>query len=188
MLIMLQNIFKRIFHVFIFICGDEFPFNFLSFLEAMSWSFTFSQLRIYAFKERVPLSGWHWEKNLQSLEKRCSFPTITWSHILTYNKLFIFIALFKRSKILSQPLTKIWRGSIPTIEISYIVGERVIKINFGFMYSGLRTADHTWATQIQLLVNPKSLRCKSFLQRRLRGAVYVYHVYGTDLWPWSGRA
>jgi len=33
-------------------------------------------------------------------------------------------------------------------------------------------------TQIQLLVNPNSLRCKFFLQRRQGGPYYGYNVYG----------
>jgi len=39
---------------------------------------------------------------------------------------------------------------------------------------GLPTADPTWATGIQLLVNPKSPQCKFYLQRRQREAQSVY--------------
>jgi len=38
---------------------------------------------------------------------------------------------------------------------------------------GLPTADPTWAAGIQLLLNPKLLRCKCFLQRGQGGAVCV---------------
>jgi len=42
---------------------------------------------------------------------------------------------------------------------------------------GLPTTHSTWVTRIQLLVNPKSLWCKCFLQRRQRGAAHVCNVY-----------
>jgi len=64
-------------------------------------------------------------------------------------------------------------AGVETIKIGYLEGERFIKINFGFIYR-LPTAYPTWATQIQLLANPKSLQCKSFLQWRVLGAAFVY--------------
>jgi len=58
-------------------------------------------------------------------------------------------------------------------EIGYIDNERVIKFIFG-LSKGLPIADPTCATGIQLLLNPKLLQCKSFLQRRQRGAVFLF--------------
>jgi len=42
----------------------------------------------------------------------------------------------------------------------------------------------TWAPRIQLLVNSKSLCCKSFLQRWQRDAVYVNTVYAQHALVW----
>jgi len=68
-----------------------------------------------------------------------------------------------------------------TIEIGYSESERVIKIDFRFMYR-LTKNWPTWAARIQLLVNPKLLRCKSFLQRGQGGPVYVGCWGSTPHW------
>jgi len=74
----------------------------------------------------------------------------------------------------SPYLPSLW---VKPIEIRYIEGERVIKSILGLCI-GLPTADPTCAARNQLLVNPKSLRYKSFLQRRQGDTVYVYNVDG----------
>jgi len=90
----------------------------------------------------------------------CSFKTT-----LEYSRL-------TQKAVRSPYLPSLW---VKPTKIRYIKGERVIKSILGLCI-GLPKADPNRATWNQLLVNPKSLRCKSFLQHKQGGAVCAMYI------------
>jgi len=97
--------------------------------------------------------------------------------ILFFKVFFSHKGTLKWVLLLGQRLPEGARAQ--TIEIGYIEGESIIKINFWLMYR----FTNSWPTKaagIQLLVNQNLQRCKFFQLLRQRCVVYIFDVYGSN--------